>query len=147
MTKKLLIFIPSLIFCLFSSAFAADTLLTFPIDKAMQNGEVMSALRKNVTIYWGKQSTPGITQNYGNFKTSKRTNGLTKPKQEACEWALASALVYLQDRALREGANAIINIKSNINNNPTSSETEFSCLAGTVMVNVALTGEIVKLAK
>jgi len=147
MNKKILYFIPVFLFCYISSAFAADTLLSFPIDKAMQNGEVMSALRKNIALYWGEQPTPAVIQNFGNFKTSKRTNGFTKPKQEACEWALASALVALQDRALREGANAVINIKSNINNNPKSSQTQFDCLAGTVMVNVALTGNVVKLAR
>lgn len=147
MTKKNLFFLPVFLFCFISSAYAADVLLSFPIDKAMENGEVMSSLRKNVALYWGEQPTPNITQIFGNFKTSKRTNAFTKPKQKACEWALASALVYLQDRALREGANAVINIKSNIHNNPTSSQTHFECLAGTMMVNVALTGNIVKLVR
>lgn len=147
MKRKIFLFIPLILFYFVSTASAADSLLSFPIDKAMQNGEVLSALRKNVAIYWGDQLTPSIVQNYGEFKTSKRTNGLTKPKQEACEWALASALVALQDRALREGANALINIQSNINNNPTSSTTHFNCLAGNVMVNVALSGTAVKLAQ
>lgn len=147
MNKKILFSIPILFFFFVSSVSAADSLLSFPIDNAMQNGEVLSALRKNVALYWGDQPTPTIVQSYGNFKTSKRTNGLTKPKQEACEWALASALVALQDRAMREGANAVINIQSNINNNPVSSKTHFNCLAGSVIVNVALTGTAVKLAR
>lgn len=146
MNKKILLYLSALFFFLCSPAYGVDSLLNFPIDSAMQNGEVKDALRKNVAIYWGDQATPAVTMALGTFKTSKRTNGLMKPKQEACEWALASALVTLQDRALREGGNAIINVSSNINNNTVSSQTHFDCLVGSVMVNVALSAQVVQLA-
>ena len=146
MTRKNLLFIPALLLLFASSSYATDTLLNFPIEQAMKNGEVLAAINKNVALYWGAQPTPATAQTYGNFKTSKRTTSLGKSQQDACEWALASALIALQDRALREGGNAVVNIQSNINNHPTSSQTHYSCLVGSVMVNVALTGNAVKLA-
>lgn len=144
--KKQLLLIPLFFLFLTSSAFGEDKLLEFPIDHAMQNTEVANAIQNNVSLYWGQQDTPPIVMKLGTYKSSKRTNGFGKDKQDACEWALASAIIALQDRAMQLGGNAIINIRSNIKNNPSSSTTNFQCLVGTLMVNSALVGDIVKLA-
>lgn len=100
-----------------------------------------------VALYWGDQPHKKIVKNYGEFKTSKRTNAFMKTTKNACQWALASAIKVLQNRALREGGNAVINIKSNIKNNEISICSDFSCLAGSAMVNVALKGTVVKLVE
>ena len=70
-----------------------------------------------------------------------------KSGEQACEWTLASAIIELQNRASSEGGNAIINIKSNIKNELSSSATDFDCLRGSKMVNVALEGTVVTLGK
>ncbi len=145
--KKLLLSIPLFFVFLASSAFGADKLLQFPIDHAMQNAEVANAIHNNISLYWGQQKGPAIVQKFGSYKTSKRTNGFAKESQDACEWALASAIKALQERALQSGGDAVINIRSNIKNNPYSSSTHFQCLVGTIMVNTALMGDVVKLAK
>lgn len=147
MKKKTALFL-SIIFCfLVSSAFAEDVLKQLSINEALNNEKVKKSLYDEVALYWGDQPYKKIIENYGEFKVSKRTNAFMKSKKNACQWALASAIKVLQNRALREGGNAVINIKSNIKNNESSSCSDFSCLAGSVMVNVALKGTVVKLAE
>lgn len=141
------------IFCLFAffvsatPSFSADVKEKFPIKEAMELEKVKEVFPGDVAFYWGKQPHPAVAKKYGNFKSSKRTNAFGKNRSDACAWAMASALDALQQRALREGGNAVINIVSNIKNNPESSETSYSCLAGTMMVNVALKGDVVKLVQ
>lgn len=72
-------------------------------------------------------------------------NAFNKTDEKACNWAFLSAMIALKDRAVREGGNAVINIKSNYKNNLTSSEKTFQCGAGALMAGVALTGEVVTL--
>ena len=124
---------------------AADRMLTLSVSEAMANSKVASKLNDKIKLYWGKQEHPRVASRYGEYKTTKRANAFMKSKTKACQWALASALIALQQRAEREGGNAVINIKSNIKNNEWSSETEYRCLAGGMMVNVALKGTVVKL--
>jgi len=128
-------------------AHSADVKEKYPIKESLEYKNAKDRFSGNVSFYWGNQPHPSVVTKYGNFKTSKRTNAFGKARADACAWAMASALDALQDRAIKEGGNAVINIESNIKNNPESSQTEFSCLAGTMMVNVALKGDVVKLAK
>jgi uncharacterized protein YbjQ (UPF0145 family) len=58
---------------------------------------------------------------------------------------MLSALIQLQERARREGGNAVINIKSYYKKQTFSSESQFECHAGNIMAGVALKGDIVKL--
>jgi uncharacterized protein YbjQ (UPF0145 family) len=53
----------------------------------------------------------------------------------------------MQERAQKEGANAVIGIKSNYKNIERSSETEYMCGSGALMSGVALKGRVVELAK
>ncbi len=128
------------------TARAADVKETFSIKDALANDKVKNALVKDVALYWGDQSHPKVLQTYGEYKTSKRTNAFGKSREFACQWALASAIKVLQERAVREGGNAVINIRSNVQNNELSSSDRFECLAGSMMVNAALKGDVVKLA-
>ncbi len=126
-------------------AYAADVFEKYRIDDAMNIPKVSSQLSGDIEFYWGDQPHPPIAQTYGTFKTSKRTSALGKSRGHACAWAMASALSALRDRAYREGGNAVINIVSNIKNRQESSAVNYSCLAGSVVVNVALKGTVVTL--
>jgi len=147
MKKKTALFLLMIFYFSVSLAFAEDVLKQFSINEALNNEKVKESLHDEVALYWGDQPHKKIVKNYGEFKTSKRTNAFMKTTKNACQWALASAIKVLQNRALREGGNAIINIKSNIKNNESSSCSDFSCLAGSVMVNVVLKGTVVKLSE
>jgi uncharacterized protein YbjQ (UPF0145 family) len=81
----------------------------------------------------------------GEFATNKKTNAFGKSDLEACQHVFLSAVIELQERARKEGGNAVINIKSNYKNEVRESATEFTCGAGAVIAGVALTGEVVTL--
>ena len=84
-------------------------------------------------------------KSYGTFETSKKTNAFNKSDLVACQHVFLSAVIELQERARKEGGNAVINIKSNYENHIRESATEFTCGAGAVIGGVALTGEVVTL--
>lgn len=127
------------------SVSAADVKKRFTIESAKTSAAVQDVLNGDVAMYWGGQSHPKVTKQIGVYKTSKRTNAFMKAEEGACAHALASALIIFQERTRKEGGNAVIDLVSNIHNQPESSETEYSCLIGSVMVNVALKGTVVKL--
>jgi len=72
---------------------------------------------------------------------------LIKSDQKACQWAFLSAMATLQDRAIKEGGNAVVNIHRYYYKNTFSSSTEFECGAGAVMSGVTMVGDVVKLAE
>ena len=67
-----------------------------------------------------------------------------KSDKEACEWVMLSALKALQQRAITENMDAVVNIESNYKHRHFASETEFECGAGALMAGVALKGTLVK---
>jgi len=147
MKKMFSIVVMGLIVSLSLPVFAADVLEKVSIENSMAMEKVKEQFNGDIAFYWGKQKYPAVEKKFGNYKSSKRTNAFGKNREDACAWAMASALDALQDRAVREGGNAVINIQSNIKNMAESSETTYNCLAGSMMVNVALKGDVVKLAK
>jgi uncharacterized protein YbjQ (UPF0145 family) len=54
-------------------------------------------------------------------------------------------MLALKKRAIQEGGNAVVNIKSNYKNNLTASDDSFECGAGAIMSGVALVGTVVKI--
>lgn len=87
-----------------NQAQATDVKVTFPVSEAMQMEKVKALFDGDIQFYWGDQPHPPVVKDFGNFKTSKRTNGFAKTRENACGWAMASALVALRDRARKEGA-------------------------------------------
>ena len=146
MNKLILSAMLSMLFTIASLAQAADVQVSFPIQNALDNPKISSKLN-GVKLFWADQPHPAVKTDFGEFKTSQRTNAFMKAREDACQWALASALIQLQDRAVKEGGNAVVNIKSNIKNIEVASREDYECLAGSVMVNVALKGNVVRLAE
>lgn len=127
------------------SSYARDEVQDFSIEQALTSDEAITLLGDNVKFAFGDQSLGPTARNYGEFRTNKKTNAFGKSDLKACEWAFLSAMVSLRDRAVAEGGNAVINIRSNYKNQVTSSETTFQCGAGNVVAGVALIGNVVKL--
>ena len=145
---KIKIIFFTLILSLFTGvALAADTLVKMDIKSALENPKIQNAIYNDIALYWGPEKHPQTIKNFGEFSISKRTNKLGKSREQACQWALASSIKVLQERARKEGGNAIIKIKSNIKHNEVSSASSYECLCGSMMVNVVLKGTVVKLAK
>jgi uncharacterized protein YbjQ (UPF0145 family) len=147
MIKKISMVCVLLLFSCVSLASARDAIEKVSINEAFEFEQVKELFADDISFFWGDQVHPPVIKKFGSYKTSKRTSAFGKDRVYACSWAMASALNALRDRAVREGGNAVINIVSNINNNEESSTTEFTCLAGRMVVNVALKGTVVTLGK
>jgi hypothetical protein len=126
-----------------SHAFARDTVASYPVDAAIASEP--GKVTPDVPLYFAGQSHPAVAQSYGEFATNKKTNAFGKSDLQACQHVFLSAVIELQERARKEGGNAVINIKSNYRNELTESATEFTCGAGAVIAGVALVGDVVTL--
>ena len=145
MLKKIALSGVITVFLAATSVSAADVIKKFSIEEATLTGTYQNVITGEIAMYWGDQPHPEIIKKFGSYKVSKRTNGFMKEPEDSCTRAMASALVVLQNRAIKKGGNAVVNIQSNIQNNEESSSIEFTCLVGSVMVNSALKGTVVTL--
>ncbi|CAM3147119.1 MULTISPECIES: hypothetical protein [Vibrio] len=128
-----------------TNTFARDDIGSYSIETALNSEVAKAKLGTDIKFYFGEQKHPKVLSDFGEFKTNKKTNAFNKTDQEACDWVFLSAMIALKDRAVKEGGNAVIDIKSNYKSNLTSSEKTFQCGAGTMVAGVALTGKVVKL--
>lgn len=126
---------------------ARDTRNMFSVSEALENEKAKEKLDPDIRLYFGKQRHPPVAKNFGEVMTNKKTNAFNKTDKAACEWAFLSAMLSFQSRAVREGGNAVVNIRSFYKRNEISSETEYECGAGGIMAGVTFKGEVVKLAK
>ncbi len=133
--------------CLTAQAQARDDVGSYSIKEALSLEQAKQKLGNSVAFYFGEQSHPKVLKRFGHFGTNKKTNAFNKSDKEACQWVFLSAMLQLKERAQSEGANAVINIKSNYKSNLTSSDTEFKCGAGTFVAGVALVGDFVVIEK
>lgn len=136
----------ALLACAMSSpAFARDSVGNYSIDAALKSED--GKVDQDVSLYFAGQGHPRVAKSFGEFATNKKTNAFGKSDEAACQHVFLSAVMELQDRARKEGGNAVINIKSNYRNVVRESATEFTCGAGAVMAGVALKGDVVTLKK
>ena len=129
------------------SAFARDDRNMYPLEDALNTPDAKEKLDPSIRLYFGNQKHPKVVSDLGEWKTNKKTNAFNKSDKEACEWVFLSAVLELQERAQKEGGNAVINIVSNYKNVERSSDTEYMCGNGALMSGVAFKGKVVKLAK
>ncbi len=127
------------------AAQARDDRKAFPVKDFFERSDVKEKLGTSVKFYFGDSRHGAVAERHGEFTSNKKTNAFNKTDKEACEWALFSAMLALRDRAVKEGGNAVINIRSNYKNEPFSSATEYQCGAGKLMAGVTMVGEVVTL--
>jgi uncharacterized protein YbjQ (UPF0145 family) len=131
-----------------STAMARDDRLMFPVKDGLEKGKTTKdRIDPEIRLYFGKQTPQGIERRLGEFTSNRKTNATNKTDKEACEISFVSALVSLQQRARKEGGNAVINIASVYRNENRESATEYLCGAGTFVSGVALRGTVAKLKK
>jgi hypothetical protein len=122
-----------------------DERLHLPLKDALETAAAKSRIDPNVKLYFGEQTFPAPIAKYGTFTANRKTNFANKSDKDACNWAFLAAVLSLQERAKREGGNAVVHIKSVYRKGDFSSATEYECGAGHIMGGVALQGEVVKL--
>jgi hypothetical protein len=130
-----------------STSHARNEALRFSIEDALAQPGADSKLNSSIRLYFGDQELPAIERRLGTFTSNKKTNAFNKSDVEACNWAFLSAMRSLQERAVREGGNAVVNIRSYYGKSELSSTSDFECGAGTFVVGITMVGEVVKLAE
>lgn len=139
--KKLIL--AAVLATLTASASARDDVGKYSVSQLLESSKAKEVLL-DIPLYFATQKHKAVAKKYGEVSTNKKTNAFMKSDTEACEWVMLSALKALQERAVREGMDAVVNIESNYKNRHFASETEFECGAGSVMAGVALKGTLVK---
>jgi hypothetical protein len=124
---------------------ARDDRLRFPLADALGTADARAKLDPKIWLYFGAQKHAAPVRTFGTYSTNKKTNFANKSDKEGCQWAFLSAALQLQERARKEGGNAVVNIISNYKDIPFSSETEYECGAGTFVGGVAFRGDVVQL--
>ncbi|NIB44221.1 excinuclease ATPase subunit [Pseudomaricurvus alkylphenolicus] len=123
---------------------ARDTKHLYSIKSAMNTPAAKEKLNEGVKFYFGDKA-PKVKEEYGSYVSNRKTNAFNKSDLEACEWVFLSSMLALQERALNEGGDAVINIHSYYKKKPYHSNEKYECHAGAVMAGVALKGTVVKL--
>lgn len=138
------------LFCLGTIAtqvLAEDNWHQFSVSAAETSTLGNDMLNPEIKFYMKGQGHPKVIKRIGEYKSNKRTNGFGKSAQQACDRAFISALASFQDRALKEGGNAVIDIYSITKDQPFESAEEYSCLKGGFVTNVALMGTVATLSE
>lgn len=127
------------------NAQARDTTHFLPIEKALAAAQASGKIDGGVKFYFADQAHPGIAKDFGTFTTNKKTNAFGKSDATACDWAMQSALIELFNRAVKEGADAVVGIESYYKKSVFSDAEKYECHAGAMVAGVALRGKVVKL--
>ena len=130
-----------------SDAKARDTRHMFSIAEALRTLAAEQRIDENVRLIFGNQPHPPVAKKLGTFTSNRKTNAFNKSDKEACEWAFLSAILSLQERARREGGDAVVNIRSYYKKISISHQTKYMCGAGAIVAGVAFRGDVVKLKK
>lgn len=122
---------------------ARDTALYLPFEKVVQQMQAENKLDGSVKFYLaGTQPRGKVKVVSANAVTNKKTNAFNKTDEAACEWALQSALLTLQEAARKANANAVTNITSYYKKNERRDAATYECHAGAVIAGVALKGDL-----
>lgn len=137
-----------LVACLLSLlAFSAGALADydrFPVSDVLSNHA--DELDSSIALYFRGQSHPAVEERMGEYTSSRRTRARRRAADDACQWAMLSALLALQERAVREGGNAVVDIRSIYDHNELDDGSEYECEVGRMMAGAAMRGRVVKLA-
>ena len=126
---------------------ARDDRNMWSISEALNTEDAKQKLDQNIRFYFGDQSHPKITKNYGEYMSNKKTNAFNKTDERACQWNFLSAMITFQERAQRMGGNAVVNIRSYYKKNTISSQTEFECGSGAFVSGVTFLGDVVQIVE
>ncbi|MFC0309039.1 excinuclease ABC subunit A [Gallibacterium trehalosifermentans] len=124
-----------------ANSFARDTTYHLPIKDVLNLPEAKEKLDPTIKFYFGQSVAGSVVKT---ASTNKKTNAFNKSDEKACQWAMLSAMLQMQERAKQLGVKKISNIVSYYKKNPYKSTTTYECHAGSVMAGVALKGDFVK---
>lgn len=114
-----------------------------PIVDDLYSERADGFLNPEIKMFFGKSDITG--KNLGTYIANKRTNGSNKTPEEACQIAFLSAVKSLQNRAVKEGGNAVTNIHSYYKGVPQWSDATYRCEDGHIISAVTLRGTVIKM--
>ena len=97
-------------------------------------------------FFFGRDHAPTVMKKFRSDVADRRSGNSGKSDEKACNEAFLSALLALEKRAQKLGANAVVNIVSYYKKVEMSSSTEFECHGGLMRVVVILKGDSVTIA-
>lgn len=128
-------------------AAARDTRYELKIEDVKKDARYAESVPNDVSFYFAQQQPPKPGKDLGEYVTNRKTNSVGRPDEEACRWAMMSALKELGERAIAEGGNAVINVVSYYKKNVFASDSLYECHAGSFVAGVALKGTVVNIPK
>ncbi|PLY03796.1 MAG: hypothetical protein C0623_00140 [Desulfuromonas sp.] len=136
------VFLLTLSFLMPTHSTAADTWAYLSVKDALNSSLAKDKLDPSLSFYM-KGQKHGKTRNASReYTANKRARKFGRSAEQACENAFISALLAFQDRASREGRNAVIDLYSVTKNKDYVDREKYSCLVGGMMTNVALRGKV-----
>ena len=134
-----------LFFAVAPPARARDDKYLLPINAALESTDAREKPDGSVRFFFAGQQPSQLITRLGGDVVHRRLSTRLPEDEKTCKVAFVLALVDLQKRAKKLGANAIINIVSYYKKVEMSSATEFECHAG-AGAHVFLKGEFAKIA-
>jgi len=141
MKKVLLILIALTSF--FGNQATAGSTDKYELKQLLESDEAYNTLL-DISLYFGDQQYSKVESTYGEVIIKKKAKRSKKSDQKSCGQAMIRALKTLQQRAISEGMNGVIDIKSYYNNRIFKSDSHFECGTGNGMARVVLKGTLVK---
>jgi len=126
-----------------SAASAADRVVYFPLQKAVDAATAAGKLDGSVKFYMAGGGPKGNVLQRDAI-TNKKGNAVAKSDEETCLWTAQSALISLQNAAKAAGANAVTNIVSYYRKVEHKNPANFECHVGAIMAGVALRGDLAR---
>lgn len=137
--------VPALLAATPAAAQRQDAINVFQVAGVRDRPELTGQM-SDIRFYFAGESHPGIVRRVqNNVTTSQRARKTGREAEEACQWAMMNALIRLGEAARNSGANAVINIRSNWDNQAWANGSEYQCAIGRMMAGVALKGDIATL--
>jgi len=123
---------------------ATDKVVHFAFNNAVVAATQSGKLDGSVKFYLADIKPDGQATVVKTVTVEKKTNAFGKQDQVTCDWALQSALISLQEDAKEVGANAVVDIISDYDNEYRDNE-KYECHVGFLMSGVVLKAKLAKL--
>lgn len=141
--KKLAVVLISTL-CAFAFQAEARELKNISIQDALASDDAKLGLPDDIKFYFGDAVAPGnVTKTIGQYTFDREINASLKSQISACHSALIVALKDLREAARKDGANAVINIKSNAKGKAVNSKEIYACDSGMLKSGVSISGDLV----
>lgn len=146
-----------LLFC--GILFAKDEIIEVDLEKILDSTTSKEILGDEVEFVFGSGSdnTKAILTNIISNKKTSKTSKDSKfdtslsgkhyefyEYEKACGWVLLSNLKELKEQALRHNGAKVVNIISYYKKVPFNSKDKFQCAIGSMMIGVALKGDVIR---